>query len=215
MKNKNFDKNILTKIREESGIRKGEFAQILGLSRMGLYNLEMKKDEEIDKIYLSRAEKYLQEHKQNNNITYTNSIINQNQNNCVNYNNTQTTYNTISINYYQSLDDFAGNKKPLIIKCDQLILQILTNNHQTEDFSKIVICHSDNKNLIIDTSITTPNDKPHSFVIKNTIEPNNTTCFIADVVRNVLNNKLIMKLANGVESEFLNTCTIIGEVINN
>ena len=217
--------NNIRKIRKLLKISPEEFAKLLNCSVPQIYALEKEivKIDEDWKIKLSNTfkcskdliqkdkidEHDLQEIKNNyyNNITYQNSIINQNQTNCINYN------NLISINFYSSIDDFSKNKNSSIKQCDQQLLQLFTGNKQITDFSKIAICCQNDKTLIIDTTKTTINENKGVYVIKNEIDANNSTCFVAEIKRNVLNNKIIMKLEDGTESEFLNTCTILGEVI--
>lgn len=92
-KKSNFMKksNLLKKIRERNGYTMEEFAHLIGTTRANLYLLEEKdivRNKYIEKIKHLLTQEDIQE-MQNTAISFTNSIINQNQNNCTNYNNTQ------------------------------------------------------------------------------------------------------------------------------
>ena len=199
---------------------KDEIANLLGISRMNVYNLEKRDD--IPYKYYQKIQHLLSPEEQievlnkhyKSTIAYQNSIINSNQSNRTNYNNIQKQDNIIiNINYYQNIIDFSKNQNAINLVCPINILFSLINNKQVQDYSKIVICKDNNETYIVDTSSTTPTDKPQLCIVENKIDINNTTCFSAMVRRDVLTNKLIMSIAGQPEIEMLKTCSIIGIVV--
>ena len=213
-------KNFLVHIREKYKMTKDDIANLLGVSRMNVYNLEKRDD--IPYKYYQKIQHLLSPEEQievlskhyKSTIAYQNSIINTNQINCTNYNNIQKQDNTIiSINYYQNIIDLSKNQNAIKLDCPVNIMSSLINNQQIQDYSKIVICKDSNDTYIIDTSNTAPTDKPRLCIVENKIDINNTTCFSAMVRRDVLTNKLIMSIAGQPETELLKTCSIIGVVL--
>ena len=213
-------KNFLVHIREKYKMTKDDIANLLGVSRMNVYNLEKRDD--IPYKYYQKIQHLLSPEEQievlskhyKSTIAYQNSIINTNQINCTNYNNIQKQDNTIiSINYYQNIIDLSKNQNAIKLDCPVNIMSSLINNQQIQDYSKIVICKDSNDTYIIDTSNTAPTDKPRLCIVENKIDINNTTCFSAMVRRDVLTNKLIMSIAGQPEMELLKTCSIIGVVL--
>ena len=212
--------NFLVYIREKYKMTKDEIANLLGISRMNVYNLEKRDD--IPYKYYQKIQHLLSPEEQievlnkhyKSTIAYQNSIINSNQSNRTNYNNIQKQDNIIiNINYYQNIIDFSKNQNAINLVCPINILFSLINNKQVQDYSKIVICKDNNETYIVDTSSTTPTDKPQLCIVENKIDINNTTCFSAMVRRDVLTNKLIMSIAGQPEIEMLKTCSIIGIVV--
>ena len=213
----NNKEHFLNKIRVRNGYSIDDFAEILGITKQGFYNLT-KTSKPLPRKYFDKIKSLLTQDDISNfyhsTINYTNSIINSNQSNRTNYNNIQKQDNTIiSINYYQNITDFSKNQNAIKLDCPVNILFSLINNKQVQDYSKLVICKDNNETYIIDTSSTTPTDKPQLCIVENKIDINNTTCFSAMVRRDVLTNKLIMSIAGQPEIEMLKTCSIIGIVV--
>ena len=213
-------KNFLVYVREKYKMTKDDIANLLGVSRMNVYNLEKRDD--IPYKYYQKIQHLLSPEEQievlnkhyKSTIAYQNSIINTNQINCTNYNNIQKQDNTIiNINYYQNIMDLSKNQNAIKLDCPVNTLSSLVNNQQIQDYSKLVICKDNNETYIIDTANTIPTDRPQLCIIENKIDINNTTCFSAMVRRDVLTNKLIMSIAGQPEMELLKTCSIIGIVL--
>ncbi|GEM_PF-5876593 len=84
--------SILKKIMERNGYNVSDFAKLLNVSRQTYFNLS-KSNKPLKKKYIEKIKHLLTQEDiqemQNTAISFTNSIINQNQNNCTNYNNTQ------------------------------------------------------------------------------------------------------------------------------
>ena len=207
--------NILNKIRIRNGYSIDDFAAMLGVTKTGYYHL-LTTNKPLQRKYYEKIEHLLssedKENFYNNTASYVNSIINQNQTNCCNYNTLIQNNAIVNVIYYNNLIDCAKQQNQSVIACSKDVLQVITNNAMVNDISKINICKYKDKTVIIDTVVKDITSEENMFVIKNEIQ-DNTTAFIATVNINALTGKITMKLQDGTVSELLNTCEIIGKII--
>lgn len=190
--------NFLNKIRVRNGLSVEEFANILGITKQGLYFI-MKANKPLQKKYLNKIQ-HLLTNEEKEALNKINTVItNFVKQTDENINNSQ------QLRFYNSFDDFIAN----IVTNDKnnKIQQLFKNNQN------IAICKFKNDNLIIDTEQRQLLSEGGLYAIKNNLS-DKTVAFFAHLRIDELTGKTLIKLENGAETVMPETCKIIGRVVS-